>query len=106
MKHSAISASSSGDNTVVAAVTGKKIKVLNYTMIAATDVSATWKSGASTSLSGAMPLTNNSGAAPSAGVSTPAGLVPLFETAQGEALVLGLSSAVLVAGHLTYVLGD
>lgn len=106
MKFTAISASSSGDNTVVSAVTNKKIKVLNYTIIAATDVSVTWKSGASTSLSGAMPLTNNSGAAPSAGVATPAGLVPLFETASGEALVLGLSSAVQVSGHLTYIVGD
>ena len=106
MKFAAISASSSGDNTVVAAVTGKKIRVLNYTAIAAGSVSITWKSGASTSLSGAMPLAANGGAAPSAGAQTPIGQIPLFETAQGEALVLGLSGAVLVAGHLTYVLGD
>lgn len=106
MKFAAISASSSGDNTVVSAVTGKKICVLNYTAIAAGSVSATWKSGASTSLSGAMPLAANGGAAPSAGSSSPLGQVPLFETAQGEELVLGLSSAVLVAGHLAYVLKD
>ena len=106
MKFAAISASSSGDNTIVSAVTNKKIKVLNYTAIAAGSVSATWKSGSSISLSGAMPLAANGGAAPSAGVHTPAGLVPLFETASGEALVLGLSSAVLVAGHLCYVVGD
>lgn len=106
MKFAAISASSSGDNTVVAAVANRKIKVLNYAAIAASDVSVTWKSGSSTSISGAIPFPANGGLAPVGGPNTPVGMVPLFETATGEALVMNLSSAVLVAGHLAYIIGD
>jgi hypothetical protein len=102
MKYAAISASSSGDNTIVAALDGQKIVLLNYTLIAAGNVGVTWKSGASTSLSGAMAMAANGGAAPSAGPLTPAGVVGLLETAPGEALVLGLSAAVAVGGHITY----
>ena len=101
-KYAAISASASGDNTIVAAVAGQKIVLLSYLVIAAGDVSITWKSGASTSLSGAMALAANGGAAPSAGPLTPAGVVGMLETAPGEALVLNLSAAVAVGGHITY----
>lgn len=105
MKYAAISASSSGSNTVVAAVTGKRIRVLSYVMVAAGDVTATWQS-ASTNLSGGMALAANGGAAPSAGQATPGGLIGQFETNQGEALNLNLSAAVSVAGHLTYIVTD
>ena len=105
MKFAAISASSSGDNTVVAAVPNRRIKVLNYVAIAASDVSAKWKSG-STDISGAMAFAANGGVAPVGGPNTPVGMVPLFQTEQGEALVLNLSGAISVAGHLAYVLGD
>ena len=101
MPFAKISTSSSGDTTIVAAVTGKRIRVQNYTLIAAGDVSVTWKSG-STTISGAMPLTTNGGMAPSAGAATASGLDGVLETAGGEALVLNLSAAVLVAGHLRY----
>jgi hypothetical protein len=105
MKYAAISASSSGSNTVVAAVTGKRIRVLSYVMVAAGDVTATWKS-ASNNISGGMALAANGGAAPSAGQATPGGLIGQFETNQGEALNLNLSAAVSVAGHLTYIVTD
>jgi hypothetical protein len=95
--HATISASASGDNTVVAAVVGKKIRVNNYLIVAAAAVSATWKSGASTSKSGALPLAANGGVAAPGDEKT-----RWFETAPGEALVLNLSGAVLVAGHVTY----
>jgi len=102
LKYAAISASSSGDNTIVAAVTGQKIVLVSYVVVAAGDVSVTWKSGASTSLSGAMALAANGGAAPGAGPLTPAGVAGLLETAGGEALVLNLSAAVSVGGHIAY----
>jgi len=105
MKYAAISASSSGSNTVVAAVTGKRIRVLSYVMVAAGDVTATWQS-ASNNISGGMALAANGGAAPSAGQATPGGLIGQFETNQGEALNLNLSAAVSVAGHLTYIVTD
>jgi len=92
-----INASASGDNTIVAAISGKRIRVVNYFMIAANAVNATWKSGSSASLSGALPLVANVG-----GVCPEAVLGWLITTA-GEALVLNLSGAVLVAGHIACV---
>jgi hypothetical protein len=105
MKFAAISAASSGSNEIVAAVAGKRIKVLAYTVISAGSVSMTWRS-ASTAISGAMPLAANGGAAPSGGSVSPLGNMPLLQTEVGEALNINLSSAVGVYGHLTYVLGD
>lgn len=96
-KFASIDASASGDNTVVAAVASKKIRVLDYVMISAGTVTARWKSGASTNKSGPMPLVANSGAAP------PWCPVGKLETASGEALVLNLSGAVAVGGHLVFI---
>lgn len=90
-----VNISSSGDNTIVAAVAGKRIVVVNYLIIAGGTVNATWKSG-STSKSGPMPLIANTGAAAPDG--------RWFKTGIGEALVLNLSSAIQVSGHLSYKL--
>lgn len=95
--YAVINASSSGDNTLVAAVSGRRIRVLSANFIAAGTVNATFKSGASTAKTGAYPLVAQSGAALA---HNPTGH---FETDEGEALVLGLDAAVLVAGSLTYV---
>lgn len=105
MKYAVINASSSGSNTIVAAVTNKRIRVLSYVMIAAGDVTATWRS-ASTAISGGMALATNGGAAPAAGQSTAAGLVGQFQTEPGEALNLNLSAAIAVGGHLVYIVTD
>lgn len=101
MPYAAISVSSSGDNTIVAAVTGRRIRVQNYTIIAAGSVSVTWKSG-SNAISGAMPLAANGGAAPAAGGPNANGPDGVLETNGGEALILNLSGAVGVYGHLRY----
>lgn len=92
-----ISASTSGNNTLVAASAGRKIRVLSVNFIAADAVNATFKSG-SVAVSGAYPLTAQSGAA--------LGYSPVghFETVAGQALVLTLDGAVQVSGCLTYVL--
>jgi hypothetical protein len=99
----AISTSSSGDNTIVAAVTGQKIKVLNYvvTNSVATAQAVTWKSGASTSLSGAMGLPSSIGGG--IAMAGTGGEVPSLATAAGQALVLNLSAATAVAGHIAYI---
>lgn len=97
----AISASSSGDNAIVAADATRKIKLLSYLFISAGNVNATWKSGAATSLSGALPLIANVGAG--LGPATAAG-GHLMETAVNQALVLNLSGAVQVSGHISYFL--
>ena len=97
IKFAAIAASSSGDNTVIAAVTSKKIRVLGYTLIAAGTVNVRFESGAGgTALTGVMPLIANMGMSPN-------GSFPQFETASNTLLNLELSAAVSVAGHITYV---
>jgi len=97
-KFAVISASSSGDNTIVAAVTSKKIRVLGYVIVAAGTVGVTWKSGTGgTALSGLMSLTANTGIA---AAYCPVGLL---ETGSGVLLNLTLDAAVAVTGHLVYI---
>jgi len=103
MAYSTIETSSSGNTTIVPAVTGRKIRVLNYTLIASGAVSVIWKSGAATNISGTMALAANGGMAPSCSISSPAGMLGVFETNIGEGLVLNLSAAVQVGGHLVYI---
>jgi hypothetical protein len=95
-KFAAISASASGLTSVVAAVTGKRIRVLNYVFMAGAAGTVTFR-GLAGPLTGAFPVVANSGAAANAG---PHGL---FQTAVGEALSLDLSAAFAVAGHITYI---
>lgn len=95
----AISCSSSGNNTIIAAVTGYKIIVHAYTLVVTTAVTCRWYDGAGgTALSGAMPFGANGG------VSTPFNTVGHFTTTAGTALVLSLGSGVQVSGHITYSL--
>lgn len=98
-KFAPIAASTSGDNEVVAAVVGKRIRVLKYTIVAAGAVAAKFATaaGGATDLTGPMPMPANGGVG---GAYCPIGL---FETEAAEALVLNLSAGVAVAGHLTYI---
>ena len=99
VKRVVIDHATSGDNSIVAAVTGKRIKVLGLVMVAAGAVTARFESAAGgTALTGQMSLITG----------TPI-VLPLdlevghFETAAGAALNLELSGAVSVDGVLTYV---
>jgi hypothetical protein len=97
-KFAAIDVGASGDNTLVALVSGKKIRVLQVTLIATAAVNVRFESGAAgAALTGQMALTANSGFEASF---CPVGL---FETASGVLLNLELSSAVPVDGWLVYV---
>jgi hypothetical protein len=97
-KYAAIDVGAAGDNTLVALVSGKKIRVLQVTLIATAAVNVRFESGAAGSaLTGQMALTANSGFEASF---CPVGL---FETASGVLLNLELSSAVPVDGWLVYV---
>jgi hypothetical protein len=99
-KFAKIDAASAGDNTLVAAVTGKKIRVLSYVLVNGhTDTQTVrFESGAGgTALTGQMIFAANGGV--SSG-HNPAGH---FETAAGALLNLELSGATTVDGHLTYV---
>jgi hypothetical protein len=95
-KFAVISASSSGANAIVSAVTDKKIRVLGYNFISNGDVNAKWQS-ATTDKTGLKYLTQYTGLV--------AGFNPLgwFETASNEALNLNLSAAIAVGGEIVYI---
>lgn len=97
-KFAVIDAATSGDNTLVASVAGKKIRVVALFLVAAGTVNARFESGAGgTALTGQMNLVANSG------FSLPFNPVGWFETAATTLLNLELSAAISVDGCLTYV---
>jgi len=96
-KFAAISAGSAGANTLVAAVPGKRIRVLGVVLVCAGSVALKFQSGTATDLTGAMAMSANGGFAP------PASPFGQFQTTAGEALVLHLSAASAVGGWLSYV---
>lgn len=91
-----INISSSGNNTIVSAVAGKKIIVLGYVTVCAGAVSVRWQSSGGTILDGPCAFAANGGAAP------PMAECGHFETVAGEGLVINLGGAVQVGGHVVY----
>lgn len=100
MRFAKIDLNASGD--LVAAVTGFKIRVTSYKMVAAGAVTAKFQSGATTDLSGAMSLITGNEVGHDLGSDRHGEFVGYFETAVGEKLNLVLGGAVQVSGHLTY----
>lgn len=99
VKYEVIDDATSGDNTIVAAVTGKKIRVHSLFMVAAGAVVARFESGAGgTALTGQMTFAENGG------MVLPHNPTGWFETDAGDLLNLELGGAVSVDGGLTYTL--
>jgi hypothetical protein len=100
-RYAAVSAASSGDNTIVAAAgSGVKIRVLSAKLIAAGAVNVRWESGAGgTALTGVETI-----AEAGFGYVLPYSPAGHFETAANTLLNLELSAAVQVSGHITYIL--
>lgn len=97
-KFAAIDVATSGDNTIVSGVGGKKIRVLSAFLVSAGTVTTRFESGASgTALTGQMNLVANSGYV------LPFNPIGWFETAAAALLNLELSGNVSVDGALTYV---
>lgn len=97
VKRAVIDDASSGDNTLVAAVTDKVIRVYDVVLIAAGTVTVRFEDGAGgTALTGQMELTAQVGFAP--------GFNPVghFETSESTLLNLELSAAISVDGWLIY----
>ena len=90
----------SGDQTILSAVSGKKIRVLGYALVTDTASALTWESGGSTAISGAMTFAANGG------IAAPPSKWGYIETLDGESLVLNVGTAATVGGHVTYVLVD
>lgn len=97
-KFAVIDGATSGDNTLVAAVTAKKVRVLALFLVAAGTVNVRFESGAGgTALTGQMNLIANTG------FSLPYNPVGWFETASNTLLNMELSAAVSCDGCLTYI---
>jgi hypothetical protein len=97
IKFSAINASTIGDNEIVAAVTGKKIRVLEIFFVCGAATTVRFESGAGgTALTGQMEFAANSGMGP--------GFSPYgkFETVSGESLSMELSAGNNIDGWLVY----
>lgn len=99
IKRAIIDNATSGDNTLVAAVTGKRIRVLSlFVIMTGTAVTIRFESGAGgTALTGQMQPTQGGGFV------LPFNPVGWFETAAGALLNLELSGAQSVDGCLVYV---
>ncbi len=99
VKYAVIDHAVSGDNTIVAAVTGKRIRVVSLCLISTGTVNVRFESGASgTALTGQMNLVANAGFVLNENHSG------WFQTAAGSLLNLELSGATSVDGMLTYIL--
>ncbi len=93
-----VDTASSGDNTIVAAVTSKKIVVLRWFIMASGGANnVRWIDGTPTNLTGLMNLLANQ---PVSGSYCPVGH---FATASGKLLKLNLSAATQVSGYIVYV---
>lgn len=100
IKYARINATALGDNAVVAAVGGKKIRVLGYAFTTSVAVAANFQDTQVTPVVHAGPFD----LAANGGVSFAGGLAgPAFETAAGQGVEMNLSVAANVRGHLTYV---
>jgi hypothetical protein len=102
MLYANVTVTASGDTIIIPAVAGKKVRLHEYVVITDADVIFTWKDTAGTSLSGPLPLASYGGisSAPGAGsYQTPFGLM---ETSPNAGLVINLSGAVNIGGHITY----
>ena len=97
VKYAAVTAASSGDNIAVAAVSGKKIRLLACALIAAGAVNASFRDE-SGPLSGIMDF-----AAAGEGITLPFTEAGWLETTSGEELNINLSGAVGFRGLLVYV---
>lgn len=97
-KFATIAASTSGDNTIVAAVVGKKIRVLAVQVNASAAVNYKWQSGA-----GGTDITGLNYAAANGGYVLPYSPIGWFETASNTLLNLNLSAANAVGGSITYI---
>ena len=96
-KYAVIDAETSGDNTVIAGVSQKRIRVIAMFLVAAGTVNTRFESGASgTALTGQANLIANTGFA------LPYNPAGWFQTAEGALLNLELSAAVSVDGSITY----
>lgn len=100
IKTAVINATASGDTQVVAAVAGKKIRLLAYAFVSDTAVTVKFRDNSATpvDLTGPMAVAANGGVSYAGGFDSWVG-----ETAAGQALMINLSANANVGGHITYI---
>lgn len=94
-----ITFSGSGDTIVIALVASNRILVDRIWLVSGGSTNLTFKDGAGTSLSGAVPLSANGG------LTFDLSGEPWFITSLGNDFVINSSSAVQVSGQVYYHLG-
>jgi len=94
VQYATINATSSGSTQVVGAVSGKRIRVIAFAVIANSTVSIKFQSG-STDITGTMRLVEGGGIAHAYDGG-------LFQTAVGQALNINLSTNATVGGYVVY----
>jgi hypothetical protein len=98
IKYAAISGATSGNNTLVAAVSGKKIRVLSLYLNTVSAVTVRFEDGAGgTALSGVMSLPDTGG------MVLPHNEGGWFETTAGTLLNMELGGALQTSGGLAYI---
>jgi hypothetical protein len=102
-KFANISAASSGDNTLVAAVTSKKIRILSLFLMSAGTVNAYIRDDSGTPVNLMGDATNKFVLEATAGFVLPFSPIGWQETTSGEGLQLNLSAAIAVVGSIAYV---
>lgn len=103
----AIAISDDGSYTLVPAVPGRRIRVVNYTIVGDANNNTIQFFSNVTALTGIMHITHGNALVSHAGQLFPAGALMLFQTATGEPLKLTTTAnGGIVGGHLTYVLVD
>ena len=97
-KHALVNKATAATHTIVAAVTGHKLVVVAYALVAAGSQTAAWKDSAGTpiELSGAMTM------ATGVPIVCPECSAGWFRTTASKALTLVLSGTVQVSGHVVY----
>lgn len=96
-----INASSSGDNTIIAAVTSRPIRVYQVFIVANAAVNLLFKDGASTNFNAfAVPLTAQGSA-----ITFQYTGMPWWVTTLGNAFIINLSGAVQITGRAYYTVG-
>jgi len=94
VQYATISATTSGDTQIVAAVSGKRIRVIAYAVVASATVNIKFRSG-TTDITGSMRVVEGGGIAHAYDGG-------LFQTAVGQALNINLSANATVGGYVVY----
>jgi len=108
MLNASINVATSGDNTIIPGVAGRRIRVVNFMIVAAAAVAVFFRSGTGgTAFQGAMTMTT--GVPFQSGYGAVRGNGATYDghwdgLAQGDSLVLNLSANVQVSGYMDYIL--